>query len=277
MATLLGQTVTVDVDDRRRAVGRVALWVLLVLSVLAAMWGTPRSASQDDFARAVKAGDVRALQTYDGRYGLEWTALSIQVQFGTTSSRPVVLWEDQRGMLHRTDLSWLGGGTPGSVGDTIDLLATIDATAQAAGVPVPTVDEGLGLAEHSAVPMGLLTLLFLGILVFGPQPRRVTKWGMLWVICIPLGLGMAWWLARDAPFSPAMNRVAQPVPGDKGMLPNGIRRTGGGVAFLGAWGISVLVGIAAAVLIGLVSTTNGGSVPTEPWSLVMAPAAAYGP
>lgn len=269
MSTMLGRTTTVEVDDKRRAIVRGLLWVLLVASVLIAVWGTPRSASQDDFARALKAGDVAAIQTYDGRYGLEWTAVSVQIQVGTSSSRPVVLWEDQRGMLHRTDLSWLAGGTPGSPGDSVDLLATIGATAQQAGVPVPTVDQGLGRAEHSAVPLGILSLVFLGILVLGPQPRRLTKWATLWVICIPLGLGMGWWLARDTPFAPAMNRAPQPRPGEKGMLPNGIRRTGGGVAFLAAWGVSILVGIASAIVIGLLGSSDGSSDPLEPWSLVV--------
>lgn len=270
MATLLGQTTTVEVDDRRRAVVRVVLWVLLVASVLAALWATPRTASQDDFARALKAGDVRAIQSTDGRYGLEWSGLSIQIQLGETNSRPVVLWADQRGMLHRTDLSWLASGTPGGTpGDTADLLATIRATAAAAGAQPPPVDQGIGRAEYAAVPLVLLTLGFLGLLVFGPQPRRLTKWATLWALCIPLGLGMAWWLARDAPFAPAMNRAAQPHPREKGLLPNGIRRTGGGNAFLVAWGISIVVGIALAIVVGITGSSDGGAIPSEPWALVL--------
>jgi len=54
----------------RRAVVRVVCWVLLVGSALLALWGTPGMTSQDDMAKAVKAGDVRMVELDPGRYNL---------------------------------------------------------------------------------------------------------------------------------------------------------------------------------------------------------------
>lgn len=275
MATLLGQTVTVDVDDRRRAAVRVGLWVLLVVSVLLAVWGTPRSASQNDLARAIKAGDVRAVQPYDSRYGLELTGISLTIS--TAADQPTVVWQDSRGLLHRTVLLALPGTDPDEATLAVDVPATIRATAATAGVAPPAIDQGFGWLSLAAVPLGLLTLVLLGLLVLGPQPRRLTKWGMFWVLWIPLGVGMGWWLARDTPFAPVTNRAAQPAPGEKGLLPNGIRRTGGGVAFLAAWGVSILIGIALAIVLGITGSTNGPSSPTETWTLVSGPEQPFGP
>lgn len=266
---------------RDRAVVRVLLWVLLVGSVLFACWGTPRPASQDDFARALKNGDVRAAQTQPGAYGLEQTGLRIQVTLGQ-SDWPDVVWEDRSGTLHRTRLTPMPGsdtwpqpssGEPQPVDafpvqGEVDLDATIAATAQAAGEQQPALGV-LGPAQWSAVPLGLLSLGMLGLLVLGGQPRRVTKWGMFWALGVPLGLGLAWWLARDAPFAPAMNRLDPPAPRAKSLQPNGIDRRGGGVVFLVVWGVSIGIGLALAMVIGLLGSTDGPDSPQEVWTVVL--------
>ena len=65
-----------------------------------------------------------------------------------------------------------------------------------------------------------------------------------------------------------MNETASPEPRKKGLQPTGVRRNGGGLAFLVAWGASILVGMLAIVLLGLGASTNGKSTPTETWTLV---------
>lgn len=243
---------------------RGVLALLIVASAAFAFWGTPRAASQDEMARAVKAGDVRAIDTSAGRYGLEFALTAVR----SDDVPAEVLWEDGSGRLHRTDLWSLSQGYTGTDGEPTDVPATIVATAESAGRTAPTVDAGVGPATWSAVPLWLLGIGALALLVRGPQPRRVTKWGMFWLLWIPLGVGLCWWLARDAPFSRAMNETASPEPRKKGLQPTGVRRNGGGLAFLVAWGASILVGMLAIVLLGLGASTNGKSTPTETWTLV---------
>jgi hypothetical protein len=285
MVALTGETTEVVPADRRRLV-RIVLWVLLVASAAYALWGTPRPASQDAFARALKAGDVRAVDTTPGGFGLEESGLAIHATVSSTDGYTEVVWEDASGGLHRTQLvsdlvvdSWPGAEDPSTApaddaalfpaSTVVDIPRTIAATAIAADQPAP--NAGLtGPAQWSAIPLPLLTLGFLALLIWGRQPRRVTKWGMFWLLWIPLGIGIGWWLARDAPFAPDMNAVAAPGPGEKGLRPNGVQRTGGGVAFFVAWGVSISVAIALAILIGLLGSAGGESSPVEVWQVVMA-------
>jgi hypothetical protein len=250
-----------------RAPVRVLLWVALVGSVPFALWGTPRYSSQDDFARALKAGDVAAVSLADqGRYGLEAGPSGVTVAASPTS----VVWESSDGRLHRTDLQPLSVGDPGSPGDATDLSRTIAATWRAAGHDAPLFDQGLGIAGRSATPLGLLTLAALFWIIAGPQPRRVTKWGMFWLLFIPLGVGLAWWLARDAPFVERLHRAAAPPPRARGDMPYGVGRVGGGTTVLVSIGASIALGLLLAVVLGLGSTSNGPSSPTEAWHLVPA-------
>jgi hypothetical protein len=151
----------------------------------------------------------------------------------------------------------------------VDIPMTITTTATAAGQRAPG-DGLVGPAQWSAFPLAALTLGFLAVLIWGPQPRRVTKWGMFWALWVPLGIGVGWWLARDAPFAPDMNAVAAPGPREKGMRPNGIQRTGGGIAFVAAWGVSIAVGIALAILVGVLGSAGGSSSQAETWHVVTA-------
>jgi hypothetical protein len=254
----------------RRAVVRVVCWVLLVGSALFALWGTPRSTSQDDMARAVKAGDVRMIETDPARYGLE-TDLPNLTRMPENAT--VVVWEDQSGRLHRTDLSRLAIGIPSpdpgtSVDGTVDLVATINATAQAAGVPGPTYLD-MGIARFATVPLALVTIAAFLLLVFGRQPRRVTKWGMFWLLGIPLGVGLGWWLWRDAPFNPAMAGAAEPAPRQRGMTPAGCSRAGGGKTFFLGWAAAIGMAVVIAMLIGVQGSSNGPSDPTAPWTMVV--------
>jgi hypothetical protein len=253
----------------RRAIVRVVCWVLLVGAALFAMWGTPRMASQDDMARAVKAGDVRMIETDPGRYGLEVDLPNLNM---TRADAPVVVWEDRSGRLHRTDLSRLAIGIPASDstsdGGPVDLAATINATAKAAGAASPTYLD-MGIARFAPVPIALLTIAAFLLLVFGRQPRRVTKWGMFWLLGIPLGAGLGWWLWRDAPFNPQMAAAPQPAPRQRGMTPAGVSRAGGGKTFFLAWAAGIGMAIILAIVIGVQSSSNGPSDPTVPWTIVV--------
>jgi hypothetical protein len=266
MSDLMERTTTGRVATWR-APARAALWVLLVSSVLFALWGTPRYASQDDLARSLKAGDVLAVS--DGssaKFGLEVGPSGVSVATSGTTA----VWEDSTRRLHRTDLQQLSLGVPGEATGPVDVAATITATAQAAGHPGVVIDGSLGPAEWSALPLGLLVLAALAFLILGPQPRRVTKWGMFWLLWIPLAGGVAWWLAREAPFVERLRAVVAPPPRVRGDMPYGVRRAGGGVTVVVTLGVSILLGLGLAVVLGLGSSSGGSSSPIEPWHLVLA-------
>lgn len=250
-----------------RAPVRVVLWVLLVASALFALWGTPRPASQDAFAAALKAGDVVSV-SLDGSqpFGLELGASGIRHESGPN----LVLWESTNGQVHRTDLSALSRGTPGSDGDAVDVGATIAATSRAAGHDRALFQSSLGPAQYATIPLVVLSLAALIWLVAGPQPRRVTKWGMFWLLGLPLGVGLAWWLARDAPFVERLHRAPAPAPRARGPMPYGVGRLGGGATFGIAIAVNIGLGMLIAVVLGLGGTTNGQSDPTVPWTLVAA-------
>jgi hypothetical protein len=250
----------------RRAVVRVVCWVLLVGSALVALWGTPRMASQDEMAKAVKAGDVRMVETDPGRYSLEIDLPNLNT---TAADALVVVWQDGSGRLHRTDLSQLATGVPSTDGGATDVAATINATADAAGVAPPTY-VGIGPVRFAAVPLALVVFAGFLLLVFGRQPRRVTKWGMFWLLTIPLGVGAGWWLWRDAPFNAEMAAAREPAPRQRGMTPVGVPRAGGGKTFFLAWAAAIGMAIVLAIVIGVQSSSNGSSQPTVPWTLVPA-------
>ena len=254
----------------RRAVVRVLCWALLVGSALFALWGTPRMTSQDDMATAVKAGDVRMVELDPSRYNLEVDLPNLN---RTPEDATVVVWEDQSGRLHRTDLSRLASGVPlADVGTTldgtVDLAATINATAKAAGVASPTYLD-MGIARFATIPLALLTIAAFLLLVFGKQPRRVTKWGMFWLLGIPLGVGLGWWLWRDAPFDPRLAAAGEPAPRQRGMTPAGVSRAGGGTTFLVAWAAGIGVAVLVAIVVGLQSSSNGPSDPTVLWTMLV--------
>jgi hypothetical protein len=115
--------------------------------------------------------------------------------------------------------------------------------------------------------MAACTVAAFLLLVLGGQPRRVTKWAMFWLLGIPVGGGIAWWLWRDAPFNPAMAAAAEPAPHQRGTSPSGVVRAGGGKVFLAAWAIAVGVAFFLVVVISLQGSVNGASDPIEPWSL----------
>jgi hypothetical protein len=223
-------------------------------------------ASQDEMAKAVKAGDVRMVELDPSRYSLELDLPNLNT---TAADALVVVWQDGSGRLHRTDLTRLAHGIPSADGGAIDVVATINATAKAGGAAPPTY-VGMGLVRFAAVPLALVVFAAFLLLVFGRQPRRVTKWGMFWLLTIPLGAGVGWWLWRDAPFNPAMAAAAEPAPRQRGMTPAGVPRAGGGKTFFLAWAAAIGMAIVLAMVIGVQSTSNGSSDPTVPWTIVPA-------
>jgi hypothetical protein len=68
---------------------------------------------------------------------------------------------------------------PGGVAPRVDVYRSVIATATAADLPVPQMGS-LGPYGWLGWPLVLAWLAGVLLLVAGPQPRRVTKWGLFW-------------------------------------------------------------------------------------------------
>ncbi len=242
---------------------------VLVVAVALAAYGTPARASGAALAAAIRSGDVRAIATVYGgdRYGLEMFP-ERESGLSRTSSGQMVLWTSSTGRLYRTQLDWPVDST-GADSTSVDLARTIDATARAARVSAPSIGaSAMRWWTRLGLPLAVLEVAAFLLLVVGPQPRRKTKWGTFWSFGLPAGLGVAWWVLRDAPWNSTMIRVPAPAPRVRGLLPSGIRRMGGGAAFLG---LSVLLGsLLSAGLFGLLAYGDRQNPPagSVTWSVV---------
>lgn len=265
----------------------VALVVIAVCALLA-LWGTPRQASSAAFATALHEGQVTGWEFgSDAKFGAERTVV-FEVHWGSGQPNTSIVWADTSGRLYRTDLTTVltlpdpGGDavldplvnpSAGEVfGDpiTVDVPRTMAANAPAgSGLGV----EGLGWAGRLGWPLTLVMVAAFFLLVMGPQPRRRTKWATFWYLLIPLGLGLAWIVARDAPWSEEMNAVPEPAPRWRGTLRPGLERTGGGRAIWFAWVTSIVVGVSIAAWLWLVPGFGRPFDPapgTTTWTVVWA-------
>jgi hypothetical protein len=236
------------------------------------VWGTPRHASEAAFGAALRSGDVTSAVRDDGQNLGDEKRLGAAVSLTTRRSSSIssVVWTTGDGRVYRTSLATLAGlpspsanggvedssaGQPGVdasgnvVADAkVDIPRSIEATAHAAGVPVPD-QTSLGWAGRLGDPLAVLEFAALILLVMGPQPRRFTKWGQFWLLGIPAGVGLLWWVLRDAPFDAAMRAVPEPAPRARGVIGGDVVRRSGAVGF--GW---ALLGSAvlSAVVLGVV-------------------------
>ncbi len=282
MAIDLGQDVTPAAHSRLqgRPLQVLALVVVLV-AVLSSIWGTPRQASEAAFGAALSSGDVRAVVRDLG------APIGTEVHFGvgawftsgSHSSTSSIVWTSSDGRIYRTHLGALTTLPPPS-GPTavdqepdlapgldefgnmieapkVDVGRSIEATADASGVAVPD-QMSLGWSAHLGDPLGLLLLGAFFVLVMGPQPRRFTKWGQFWLLGLPAGAGLLWWVLRDAPFDPRMRAVPEPAPRLHGAIEGGIERRSGARGF--AWALLGSL-VLSAVVAGIVQATIWGDRP----------------
>ena len=285
MAIELGQDLSPPPPRGRR---RARVWqgvaVSLVLgTALMSVWGTPRHASEAAFGAALRAGDVTAVVRDTGQnLGDEKSVgAALSMTNRTSSSSPSVVWTSGDGRIYRTSLATLAGlpspSENGGIEDPsvvqpgfdasgnvvsdakVDIPRSIEATARAAGAPAPD-QTSLGWAGHLGDPLAALEVAALLLLVMGPQPRRFTKWGQFWLLGIPAGAGLLWWVLRDVPFDARMRAVPEPPPHASGVIGGDVVRRSGAVGF--GW---ALVGslVLSAVVAGVVQPRGWGTR-TEP-------------
>ena len=126
--------------------------------------------------------------------------------------------------------------TPSSGGPeavAAELVAAMREACQGAGVEtsalqgelraVPDIEDDLLMRWTSA---GALThVLLVLVLLYGPQPRRATKWAWFWLTFLPFDAGLLALLLRDAPWSRRATAVQEPL-GHR-VQPDDHRLTGG--------------------------------------------------
>ncbi|BFU44682.1 hypothetical protein [Krasilnikovia sp. MM14-A1004] len=212
----------------------VALWLVAAAT---AWWTAPRQQSYAD-ARA----DVDARQIAAYQWGDHWDGNNTRRWFGAASLQssgkpgPLFAWRTPGGRWHWADTTEFGEVTVTDAEDAKNYDGP-GAAALAKDLRDAGLENELGDVAPPQLVAGIeivLGVLFLGVLVFGPAPRRGTRWYWFWLVSFaPYGLGMLFWMFRDHPWSQSVA-----VPGEGRQRDSGFR--------------GLLVGIVAAFVIGLV-------------------------
>ncbi|GAB1691857.1 hypothetical protein [Krasilnikovia sp. M28-CT-15] len=220
------------------AVLRIAVVVLWLLAAATAWWTAPRQQSYQQARADVAAGRVAEHQWGDRWDGdtRRWFGDPTLLSSGTLG--PLFAWRTPDGRWHWTDTDTYGEvrvadadektyAGPGAAALAQDLRAAdLEGTSgDVAQTPVITWMEVL------------LAVVFLGVLVAGPAPRRGTRWYWFWVVTfVPYGLGLLFWTTREHPW--ARSAAVDTAPGAERPRDSGFR--------------GLAVGILSAIVIGLV-------------------------
>jgi hypothetical protein len=182
--------------------GLVALW--LIWAGLA-WWTAPRPVDPAQAGADIAANRVTSVlraETWDGQRGFWWG-------FGALPQvRPdggLLIWTTTSGQqryaapAHGGDpADLIGFGSSGYSPETDRLAADLRAAqARTTGATfehatLASAANGLGL---------VLALVMLVMLIAGPAPARGTRFYWFWVMWLPLGSGVLWWLAVERPWS----------------------------------------------------------------------------
>lgn len=198
---------------------RAVLLALVIFGLLGWLFLTPRSSSAADFVQDLQDGRVESYQTglasdfkllrglplYEGSDArvLVWCRAQLDCQKLELDELRFLLVEDNEGVAYE--------------GQVVDqLIATYAPTDPPAERHDGTPLESVGLAWSAA------WLIMLFVLITGPQPRRATKWAVVWIFTLSGGLGLLWALTREAPWAREASELPEPAPG-----PGGGRWTGG--------------------------------------------------
>jgi hypothetical protein len=202
----------------------LAVTVVVLLSTL--VWGR-HTASLQDLQRDLASGRVTHVLVTGGlpAGAVGSTVQDVQWRSGWSDHRTQVQYVDGRDASSGTTLTGDDGNPLPVVGeDAADLVrqwgtsVRVDRAVQGSG-PFLT-GEVLGIQVPGWVGV-LVVLQWLGalfLLVNGPDPRRVSRWGWFWLFTVPFGVT-------------AFLVSSGPLPGGR-PVPPGPRRLGGGWAFL---------------------------------------------
>jgi len=228
-----------------------ALLALTVLATIVILFTTPLNAGEGEFIHALRTGEVGSVAVgsssdFQVRNGLTITngahddiAVSWVNRFGFR--RSAVL----NGLMALRDPPALNDGTSSGPPPALDPAASITATARSLGATPPAIvgRGALPFGRIAWLPEGVLFLM-IAVMLLGPQPRRMTRWGAFWAYTAPLNSGIFYALLRDSPWNQKMNRMPEPRAGDRvaanPATGTAIRRLGGWKMFIWAFLLSNL-------------------------------------
>lgn len=239
---------------------------LTTMSSLAVLLTTPFSADEGEFIHALRSGEIQSVALghsadFRSTSGFSTTAFNAQDDIA-------VSWVNRFGFRRMAVLDQLQGlsqstkSTPAaSQPDArLDPSASIVRTAQSLGALAPTVaSPGTLRFDRVKWLSVLVTLLMIGTLIYGPQPRRMTKWGAFWAYLIPFSVGIFYALLRDSPWNPRMNRLAEPARKDRVVVDPGTNEM---IPRLGGWAMFFWSALIASLAISLVLLGVASALPT---------------
>ena len=217
-----------------------ALLALTTLATLVVLFTTPFSAQEGEFIHALRAGEVGSI--------VLGSSSSFQSDTGLTTSSSsatndiAVSWVNRFGFRRVAVLPGLkgldnvppqNGGISSGSARGLDAAGSITATARSLGAASPTIIKpGTLLLDRIAKLPSALIFLMVVVMLCGPQPRRMTRWGAFWAYTAPLNVGIFYALLRDSPWNKKMNLVPEPRAGDRFALDQATGRT---ISRLGGW------------------------------------------
>jgi hypothetical protein len=229
---------------------RGVLLGLVSVVVLASFFVTPTRESAEQLRADLAAGDVTWLAFSDDVQSEGPFAWSFSV--GEPDSNGSVIWRAGGDIaLHAASVGDLAATYLRELSGAGDGVYVEESTARRAASALEHEARGAGVAISTTEDTWLLRvaqwdrwLYFsaLLLLLLGPQPRRATKWGVVWLLTLPFNVGLLWWLLREAPWS--RRALAEPAPlahYDQRNLPESDGRLTGGWACL----LTVAAGLAA--------------------------------
>lgn len=252
-----------------------ALLALTALTSAAALLCTPFSAEEGEFIHALRSGEITTVavgHSSDFASG-GFNTTGFNTNGSNAPNDVAVSWVNRFGFRRLADLSQLGelAQLADDQGDEtnpstaskapLDPSATIARTARSLGVAAPRVVQPGGLRFDRLNGLSvLLTILMIGVLMYGPQPRRKTKWGAFWSYLIPYSLGILWALLRDSPWNRRMSLLPEPAAGERVVVDP---ITGEGITRYGGWTMFFVSAVIASIALSLVLLGVAWAFPTH--------------
>lgn len=263
-------------SPRLRVVWATLLAMVTVAS-FAALLTTPFSAEEGEFIHALRSGEITTVAVGHSADFYSESGINIPGANTLGSNDPTdiaVSWVNRFGFRREAVLQQLGGLAQGAAStpqtSPLDPAGSIARTARSLGVVAPAVVQpGQLRFDRLKWLSALVMVLMIGILLYGPQPRRTTKWGAFWVYLIPYNIGIFYALLRDSPWNRKMARLPEPGVGDRAVVDpitnEVIPRHGGGAMFL--WS-AIVAGLAISLVLLGVSWTFPTYLDPVGWSAV---------
>lgn len=198
--------------------------VLLAWLVAAGMswWTAPRQAHYEQATAAVRDGEAVAYGW--GDYWEDDTDRWFQPPALRSSGTagPYFAWRTGDHRIFWTDTQEADGivapATGGDVGPATRTVSAVEYTGPAAAELARQLDQqqlaGASISGRPLVGWILLalSLTVLSGLIFGPAPRRGTRWYWFWIIVVtPHALGLVLWVIREHPWA----QVERPAATDR--------------------------------------------------------------